>query len=356
MRARGQTSVFPGRGRRVRGVRGLTCARRIAMTRSMFAIRPDAPGGPEILGLVEMETKAPGPGEALVRVEAAGVNFIDVYQRSGQYPIPAPMALGLEGAGVVEALGEGAAGVSVGERVAWAAGPGSYATHVVIPVVRLVPVPEGIDSRTAAAAMLQGMTAEFLAHSTFKLGAASTCLIHAAAGGVGLLLCQLARRAGATVIGTVSTEEKAALAAQAGANHVILYTRSDFAEETRRITGGKGVSVVYDSVGKDTFSKSLDCLSPRGMLVLFGQSSGPVAPFDPQVLAQKGSLFLTRPKLGDYLATPEELLHRAGAILRAILAEEITIRIGATFPLAEAAEAHRQLAGRATTGKVLLIP
>ncbi len=200
------------------------------------------------------------------------------------------------------------------------------------------------------------MTADYLAHSTFKLGASSTCLIHAAAGGVGLILCQLAKRAGATVIATVSTEEKAALAKQAGADHVILYSRSDFLVETRRITGGKGVNVVYDSVGKDTFARSLDCLSPRGMLVLFGQSSGPVEPFDPQILAQKGSLFLTRPTLGSYVATPEELLHRAGAVLGAIRAGELSIRIGATFPLAEAAQAYRQLTGRATTGKVLLIP
>ena len=326
------------------------------MTRYMLAIRPDAPGGPEVLRLAEVETPRPGPGEALIRVEAAGVNYIDVYQRSGQYTIPTPMALGLEGAGVVEALGEGAAGVAVGERVAWSSGPGSYATHVAIPVVRLVPIPEGIDSRVAAAAMLQGMTADYLAHSTFKLGASSTCLIHAAAGGVGLILCQLAKRAGATVIATVSTEEKATLAKQAGADHVILYSRSDFLVETRRIMGGKGVNVVYDSVGKDTFARSLDCLSPRGMLVLFGQSSGPVEPFDPQILSQKGSLFLTRPTLGSYVATPEELLHRAGAVLSAIRAGELSIRIGATFPLAEAAEAHRQLTGRATTGKVLLIP
>ena len=335
---------------------GLTLARGVAMTRSMLAIRPNAPGGPEILTLAEAETPAPGPGEALIRVEAAGVNFIDIYQRSGQYTIAAPMALGLEGAGVVEAVGDGACGVSPGERVAWATGPGSYATHVVVPVARLVPIPEGVESRVAAAAMLQGMTAEFLAHSTFKLGSSSVCLIHAAAGGVGLILCQLARRAGATVIATVSTEEKAALARTAGADHVILYSSADFAEETRKITDGKGVNVVYDSVGKDTFAKSLDCLSPRGTVVLFGQSSGPVPAFDPQILAQKGSLFLTRPTLFNYIATPEELLHRAGTILGAIQAGHLEIRIGATYPLAEAAEAHRALAGRATTGKVLLIP
>ena len=335
---------------------GLTLARGIAMTRTMLAIRPQAPGGPEVLVLAEAPTPTPGPGEALIRVEASGVNFIDIYQRSGQYKIPTPMALGLEGAGIVEALGDTACGVSPGERVAWASGPGSYATHVVVPVARLVPIPEGVESRTAAAAMLQGMTAEFLAHSTYKLGSSSVCVIHAAAGGVGLILCQLAKRAGATVIGTVSTEEKAALARKAGADHIILYTSADFAEETRKITGGKGVNVVYDSVGKDTFAKSLDCLSPRGMMVLFGQSSGAVPALDPQILAQKGSLFLTRPTLHSYVSTPEELLHRAGAVLGAIQAGHLEIRIGATYPLAEAAEAHKALAGRATTGKVLLIP
>jgi len=322
----------------------------------MLAIRPDAPGGPEILRLTEAPKPAPGPGEALIRVEAAGVNFIDIYQRSGQYKVPPPIPLGVEGAGVVEALGDGAVGISVGERVAWASGPGSYATHVVVPSARLVPVPSGLDAPIAAAAMLQGMTAHYLAHSTFKLGASSVCLIHAAAGGVGLLLCQMAKRAGATVIATVSTVEKAALAKAAGAAHVILYGSVDFLAETRKITGNQGVDVVYDSVGKDTFARSMDCLSPRGMLVLFGQSSGAVGTFDPQLLAQKGSLFLTRPTLADYVATPEALLHRAGAVLGAIKAGELSIRIGATFPLAEAAEAHRALAGRTTTGKVLLIP
>ena len=322
----------------------------------MHAIRPQAPGGPEVLTLAETPTPTPGPGEALIRVEAAGVNFIDIYQRSGQYKIATPMALGLEGAGVVEALGEGASGVSPGQRVAWAMGPGSYATHVVVPAAKLVLIPDGVDARTAAAAMLQGMTAEFLAHSTFKLGSASVCLIHAAAGGVGLLLCQLAKRAGATVIGTVSSDEKAALAKEAGVDHVIVYSREDFVAESRRITGGNGVNVVYDSVGKDTFAKSLECLSPRGTLVLFGQSSGPVEPFDPQILAQRGSLFLTRPTLHNYVSTPEELLHRAGVVLGAIQAGELKIRIGATYPLAQAAEAHRALSGRATTGKVLLIP
>jgi NADPH:quinone reductase len=306
--------------------------------------------------LEELPVPDPGPGEALVRVEAAGVNFIDIYHRSGQYPLKAPFTPGLEGAGVVEKLGPGPSGVSVGERVAWAGVSGSYATHVVAPRAKLVPVPEGVDAQTAAAAMLQGMTAHYLAHDTYRLSAGQACLVHAAAGGVGLLLCQMAHRIGARVIGTVSTEEKAALARGAGASEVILYTKEDFLAETRKLTGGDGVHVVYDSVGKDTFLKSLESLRPRGMLVLFGQSSGAVAPLDPQVLSQKGSLYLTRPTLGAYTATPDELLARAGAVLGAIQRGELKMRIGATFPLAEAAEAHKALGGRATTGKVLLIP
>jgi NADPH2:quinone reductase len=322
----------------------------------MRAIRPAETGGPEVLVLSELPTPEPGPGEALVRVEAAGVNFIDIYQRSGQYPLPLPLPLGSEGAGTALAVGPGVADVKPGDRVAWASGPGSYATHVVIPAARLVPIPEGVDTRTAAAAMLQGMTAHYLVHATYPLKQGDTCLVHAAAGGVGLLLCQMASRAGATVIGTVSTDEKAARARAAGAHETILYTRDDFLAETRRITGGRGVPVVYDSVGRDTFAKSLDCLRPRGMMVLFGQSSGPVPPVDLQILAQKGSLFATRPKLGDYVATPEELRERAGAVLGAIRRGELTVRIDEAFPLAEAAEAHRKLGGRKTTGKVLLIP
>ena len=325
-------------------------------TLRMHAIRPQQPGGPEILILEELPTPTPQPGEALVRVEAAGVNFIDIYQRSGQYPTPRPIPLGLEGAGIVEAVGEGVTEFKNGDRVAWAAGPGSYATHVTIPSARLVPVPEGVDPRTATAAMLQGMTAHYLAKSTWPLRPGDTCLIHAAAGGVGLLLCQMARRVGATVIGTVSTAEKAALAREAGAHEVILYSEVDFAAETQRLTGGKGVSVIYDSVGKDTFERGFGCLRRRGMLVLYGQASGPVAPFDPQLLARGGSLFLTRPALGDYIATREELLERAGDVLGAIQRGELTMRIGATFPLADAADAHRALGGRATTGKVLLLP
>lgn len=322
----------------------------------MRAIRPQQPGGPEVLVLEDLPTPSPAPGEVLVRVEAAGVNFIDIYQRSGQYPTPRPIPLGLEGAGVVEALGDGVAELRPGDRVAWASGPGSYATHVAVPAARLVPVPEGVDAKTAAAAMLQGMTAHYLAKSTWPLKAGDACLVHAAAGGVGLILCQLARRAGAFVIGTVSTEEKAALARAAGAHEVILYNQADFAEETLRLTAGKGVHVAYDSVGKDTFDRSITCLRRRGMLVLYGQASGAVAPFDPQILARRGSLFLTRPSLVDYTATREELLERAGDVLDAIQKGELSLRIGATFPLAEAAEAHRALGGRATTGKVLLMP
>lgn len=309
-----------------------------------------------MLILEDLPTPSPSPGEALVRVEAAGVNFIDIYQRSGQYPMPRPLPLGLEGAGVVEAVGEGVIDVRPGDRVAWASGPGSYATHALVPAGRLVPVPAGLDAQSAAAAMLQGMTAQYLVRATYPLTPGDVCLVHAAAGGVGLLLCQMARRLGATVIGTVSTEEKAARARAAGAHEVILYTQADFEAEVKRLTGGQGVSVVYDSVGKDTFERSLKCLRRRGMLVLFGQASGPVPPLDPQILSRGGSLFLTRPTLFDYTATREELLERAADVLGAIQRGELALTIGATFPLAEAAEAHRALGGRGTTGKVLLLP
>ena len=322
----------------------------------MLAIRPNHTGGPEVLVLAPFPTPVAGPNHALVRVEAAGVNFIDIYHRSGQYTVPLPLMLGSEGAGVVEAVGSQDGGLKPGDRVAWAGGPGSYATHVVVAVDRLVPVPDGVASPVAAASMLQGMTAHYLAHSTYRLGASDTCLVHAAAGGVGLLLCQMARRAGARVIGTVSTEEKAALARGAGADEIILYTRDDFAAETRRLTEGRGVHVVYDSVGRTTFDKSLECLRPRGMLVLFGQSSGAVPPVDLQVLAQRGSLFVTRPTLGHYTASRTELLERASAVLGAVARGELAVRIGATFPLAEAARAHAALAGRETSGKVLLLP
>jgi len=322
----------------------------------MRAIRVHQYGGPEAMRLDELPTPAPGPGQVRVRIEAAGVNFIDVYQRTGLYKGALPVPLGLEAAGVVEAVAPGVTEVKAGDRVAWTGAPGSYATHNVVPADRLVPLPSGLDAKAGAAAMLQGMTAHYLAHSTYPLKPGDTCLVHAAAGGVGLLLCQMAKRAGARVIGTVSTEDKARLAREAGAAEVILYTRQDFGAEVKRITGGKGLQVVYDSVAKDTFEKGLDCLAPRGYMVLYGQSSGPIAPLDPQVLSAKGSLFLTRPSLNHHTLTREELLKRAGDVLGWVQKGKLTLRIGATFPLADAAEAHRQLEGRRTTGKVLLIP
>ncbi|MGH7267475.1 MAG: quinone oxidoreductase family protein [Candidatus Rokuibacteriota bacterium] len=322
----------------------------------MRAIRVPQYGGPEAMKLDELPTPKPGAGQALVRLEAAGVNYIDVYQRSGLYKNPLPVPLGLEGAGVVEDVGAGVTTVKPGERVAWTGIPGSYATHNAMPADRLVTLPAGVDGRSGAAVMLQGMTAHYLAHDSYRLKPGDTCLVHAAAGGVGLLLCQMARRAGARVIGTVSTEEKAKLAREAGAHDVILYTKQDFEAETKRLTGGKGIQVVYDSVAKDTFEKSLNVLAPRGFLILYGQSSGPIGPFDPQVLNAKGSLFLQRPSLNHHVLTRQDLLERAGEVLGWVQKGELKLRVGATFPLAEAAEAHRQLEGRKTTGKVLLIP
>ncbi len=322
----------------------------------MRAIRVAQYGGPEAMKLEELATPKPGPGQALVRIEAAGVNFIDVYQRSGLYKGALPLPLGLEAGGVVEEVGPGVTTVKAGERVAWTGVPGSYATHNLVPADRLVSLPAGLDGRAGAGAMLQGMTAHYLAHSSYPLKPGDTCLVHAAAGGVGLLLVQMAKRAGARVIGTVSTEEKARLAREAGADEVILYTRQDFEAEVKRLTGGKGLQVVYDSVAKDTFEKSLNSLAPRGYMILYGQSSGPIPPFDPQALNQKGSLFLQRPSLNHHIATREELLARAGDVLGWIQKGQLKLRIGATFPLGEAAEAHRQLEGRKTTGKVLLIP
>jgi NADPH2:quinone reductase len=313
-------------------------------------------GGPDALRLQELPTPIPGPGQILVRLEAAGVNFIDVYQRSGQYKVPLPYVMGLEGAGVVEAVGPGVAQFSVGARVAWTNVPGSYATHALVPAEKAVPLPNGVDSRAGAAAMLQGLTAHYLSHSTYPLERGESCLVHAGAGGVGLLLTQMAKLRGARVFTTVSTEEKAQLSREAGADEAILYTREDFAQSVRRFTGGTGVHVVYDSVGKDTFEKSLDSLAVRGTQVLFGQSSGAVPPFDLQVLNAKGSLYVTRPSLGHYIATRDELLARTNDVFGWIAAGKLKVRIGATFPLADAAEAHRQLEARKTTGKVLLIP
>jgi NADPH:quinone reductase len=322
----------------------------------MRAIRVAQYGGPEAMKLEELPPPQPGSGQVRVRIEAAGVNFIDVYQRSGLYKGALPLPLGLEGAGAVEAVGAGVTTVKVGDRVAWTGVPGSYATHNLVPADRVVTLPAGVDSRSGAAAMLQGMTAHYLAHDSYRLKPGDACLVHAAAGGVGLLLVQMAKRAGARVIGTVSTDEKAKLAREAGADEVILYTRQDFEAETKRLTGGKGVQVVYDSVAKDTFDKGLNCLVPRGIMVLYGQSSGPIGPFDPQILNAKGSLFLQRPSLNHHILTREELEKRAGEVLGWIQKGQLKLRIGATFPLAEAAEAHRQLEGRKTTGKVLLLP
>jgi NADPH2:quinone reductase len=322
----------------------------------MRAIRIHEYGGPEAMRLEELTTPKAGEGQALVRIEAAGLNYIDTYQRSGAYKNPLPYGLGLEGAGVVEAVGSGVTTVRSGDRVAWTGVAGSYATHNVVPADRLVTLPAGVDARAGASAMLQGMTAHYLAHSTYPLKPGDACLVHAAAGGVGLLLCQMARRAGARVIGTVSTEEKAKLAREAGAHEVILYSHQDFEAEVKRLTGGKGLQVVYDAVGRDTFDKSLNCLAMRGYMVLYGAASGPVPPLDPQVLNAKGSLFLTRPSLFHYIATRDDLVRRAGEVLGWIQKGELKLRIGATFPLAEAAQAHRDLEGRKTTGKVLLIP
>ncbi|MCS7172568.1 MAG: quinone oxidoreductase [Armatimonadetes bacterium] len=322
----------------------------------MRAVRIHEHGGPEVLRLEEVPTPTPGPGQALVRLEAAGVNFIDIYQRQGLYRLDLPLTLGQEGAGVVEAVGPEVREIRVGDRVAFTNVPGTYAEYVLAPAWRLVPIPEGITSQQAAAVMLQGITAHYLTHSTYPIQPGDTVLIHAAAGGTGLLLVQMAKRRGARVIGTVSTEEKAQLAREAGADEVILYTQVDFREEVRRITNGQGVQVVYDSVGRDTFDRSLDCLRPRGMMISFGQSSGPVGPVDPLVLSQKGSLFLTRPSILHYTATREELLWRARDVLGWVRTGELRVRVDRTFPLAEAAAAQRRLESRESAGKLLLVP
>jgi NADPH2:quinone reductase len=322
----------------------------------MKAVRPKQPGGPEVLQLEEFQTPTPSSNQLLVRTEAIGVNFIDVYTRSGQYQAPRPILVGVEAAGVVEAVGDGVTELKPGARVAWSGNPGSYATHVLVAAERAIPVPDGVDSKLAAALMLQGLTAHYLTHSTFPLQPGQTALLHAAAGGVGLLLVQIAKRKGAHVIGTVGSPQKAELAKQAGADATILYEQQDFEAESCQLTAGRGVDVVYDSVGKTTFEKSLRSLRPRGMLVLFGQSSGAVAPVDPQTLAAKGSLFLTRPTLGHYTASRDELLSRASDLFTWLEAGELKVRIDRTFPLSEAAAAHRALESRATSGKLLLIP
>jgi NADPH2:quinone reductase len=324
---------------------------------SMRAIRVHEYGGPEVLTLEEVSPPEPGRDQALVSLEAAGVNFIDVYHRTGLYPSEKlPFTPGMEGAGEVVAVGPGVEEVKVGDRVAYAMEKGSYAEAALVPAWKLVQLPEGLDAEAGAAAMLQGMTAHYLTHSTYPLKRGDTTLVHAAAGGVGLLLIQMAKLLGARVLGTVSTPEKADLAREAGADEVILYTEADFEEETRRLTDGRGVKVVYDSVGQTTFDKSLNCLRPRGYMVSFGQSSGPIPPFDPGLLAAKGSLFLTRPSLAAYAADREELLDRAGDVLQWIVTGELKLRVDSSYPLEDVPEAHRALESRKTAGKLLLVP
>jgi NADPH2:quinone reductase len=322
----------------------------------MKAIRVEKTGGPEVLRLADQPEPRPGPGQLLVRVEAAGVNFIDVYHRTGFYPSTLPLVPGLEGAGVVAAVGPEVRGFKEGDRVAWTNALGSYAERHIVPAVQAVALPTGVDTRTAAAVMLQGLTAQYLTASTFPLKPGDSCLVHAAAGGVGLLLVQMAKRRGARVLGTVSTEEKAALARKAGADTVILYSREDFLEAVKRLTDGRGVSVVYDSVGLTTWEKSLDCLMPQGMAVFYGQSSGAVPPLDPLLLSRKGSLFLTRPVLFHHIAERESLEARTGEVLGAVAEGRLMVHICRELPLAQAAEAHRALEARTTTGKVLLVP
>src|SRR5689334_1843086 len=322
----------------------------------MKAIQVAQAGGPEVLTVVDLPVPTPKPNEAVVKIEAAGVNFIDVYFREGRYPSPLPFINGQEGAGVVTEVGSDVQDLKVGDRVAYTGSLGSYAEYAAVPAQRLVKIPNELSFEQAAAAMLQGMTAHYLTHSTYKLQPGETALVHAAAGGVGLLLVQMAKRIGAHVIGTAGTEEKAQLARDAGADECIVYTESDFETETKRLTAGHGVHVVYDGVGKATFDKDLNVLRPRGYLVLFGGSSGAVPPFDLIKLSQKGSLYITRPTLLNYMMTREELEWRAHDVLSWIAAGELKLRIHKAYPLAEAAQAHRDLEGRKTTGKLLLIP
>ncbi len=322
----------------------------------MKAIVVEQPGGVEVMRLAEIPEPTPGAGQVLLRVEAAGINFIDVYHRKGLYKQSFPLTLGREAAGTVEKIGPGVTDVARGDRVACETVQGAYAELALAPADRVVPLPASVDTHTGAAALLQGLTAHYLTRSTYPLKSGDTCVVHAAAGGLGLLLCQMARGLGARVIGTASTPEKAALAREAGAHETILYTQEDFVAGVKRITGGTGVQVIYDSVGRTTFLPGLDCLVPRGMMVLCGQSSGPVEPLDPQLLNQKGSLFLTRPTLAHYTRTREELLQRSSEVFGEVAAGRLKVRIGREFPLAEAAAAHGELEARRTTGKILLIP
>ncbi len=322
----------------------------------MQAIQILTTGGPEVLSLHEIPVPTPGPDEALIRIEACGINFIDTYLREGRYPAPLPYTLGQEAAGIIQSVGFNVSTVKVGDRVAWCGVPGTYAQYAVAPANRLVPIPDEVTSQQAAAAMLQGMTAHYLADSAFRIQSGDEILIHAGAGGTGLLLTQIAKSLGARVFTTVSTEEKAALSRAAGADAVILYTQTDFAAEIKRLTHDRGLAVVYDSVGKSTFEQSLTCLRPRGTLVLFGASSGPVPPFDLIRLSTLGSLYITRPTLKDYIATRADLLFRANDVLQSIGAGTLKLRIEHIYPLADAAQAHRDLESRSTTGKLLLIP
>jgi NADPH:quinone reductase len=323
---------------------------------TMKAIQVQKTGGPEVLTLVDLPVPRPKPNEAIVKIAASGVNFIDVYFREGRYPAPLPFVDGQEGAGTVTEVGSDVKTLKAGDHVAYSNVLGSYAEYAAVPAEKLVKVPAGISGEQAAAAMLQGMTAHYLVHSTYPLKKGETALIHAAAGGVGLLLVQMAKNIGARVIGTAGTDEKAKLAKDAGADEMIVYTKQDFEAETKRLTENKGVHVIYDGVGKSTFDKDLNLLRPRGYLVLFGGSSGAVPPFDPIKLSQKGSLFLTRPSLMHYVLTREELEHRAGDVLGWIAVGKLKLRIAHKYPLAQAQQAHMDLEGRRTTGKLILIP
>ena len=322
----------------------------------MKQIQVSKHGGPEELKLVDAPKPTPGPGQALVKIAASGVNFIDVYFRTGVNKADLPFTPGNEASGIVDSVGTGVTDVKPGDRVAYSMARGSYAEYALVPAVQLVPLPSTVDLNTAAAAMLQGMTAHYLTHTTWPLKPGDRCLVHAAAGGVGALIVQVAKMLGATVYGTVGTDAKAAIAKEAGADETIVYTRDDFAVEVKRLTDGKGLDVIYDSVGASTFLKGLDLLRPRGMMALFGNSSGPVEPINPYILYPKGSLFLTRPSLMHYLLTREELLWRAGDVLAWIGSGKLKLRVEKTYPLADAAEAHRDLEGRKTAGKLLLIP
>ena len=322
----------------------------------MKAFRIYQHGGPEVLQFEDLPVPVPGPHEALVRLHAIGVNFVEIYHRQGLYKVPLPFTPGTEAAGVVEAVGASVTEVKVGARVAYALSLGAYAEYALVPAQKLVPLPENISFQQAAAAMVQGMTAHYLVHSTYPLQAGETCLVHAAAGGVGLLLVQVAKRRGARVLGTVSNNEKARLARDAGADEVIFYTQRDFEAEVKKLTEGRGVEVVYDSVGQTTYEKSMNCLQPRGYLVLFGQASGAVPPIDPLVLSAKGSLFLTRATLANYMATREELLRRAGEVLGWIANGELQLHYDRVLPLAQAAQAQQLLESRQTMGKLLLQP